>query len=324
MDCRVKPGNDAVGVATMRIIFMGTPDFAVPALGAVLAAGHEVAGVYTQPPRAAGRGLAVRKSPVQLFAESKGLPVYTPASLRSPEEQARFKDLSADAGVVVAYGQILSKAMLEAPRYGCFNIHASLLPRWRGAAPIQRTLLAGDAETGVAVMRIEEKLDTGAICLMERTAIGTDETAGELHDRLSELGAELMVRVLSDLGKGSLACWPQHDEGVTYATKIEPGETRIDWSRKADEVHNLIRGLSPQPGAWFEVEIKGKRERVRAMHSTLTQGEGKPGTVLDDQLTVACGEGSVRLLQVQRAGKRPMPVAEFRRGAELPVGSLLR
>ncbi|MGB6196145.1 MAG: methionyl-tRNA formyltransferase, partial [Methyloceanibacter sp.] len=230
----------------------------------------------------------------------------------------------ADAGVVVAYGQILPKAILEAPRYGCFNIHASLLPRWRGAAPIQRALLAGDAETGVAVMRIEETLDTGAVCLMERTGIGPDETAGELHDRLSELGAELMVQVLSDLGKGSLACWPQHDEGVTYAAKIEPGETRIDWSRPAGEVHNQIRGLSPHPGAWFEVDLNGKRERVRALRSTFAEGEGKPATVLDDQLTIACGKGSVRLLQVQRAGKRPMPVAEFWRGAKLPVGSLLR
>jgi methionyl-tRNA formyltransferase len=307
----------------MRIIFMGTPDFAVPALGAVIAAGHEVVGVYTQPPRAAGRGLAARKSPVQVFAESKSLPVHTPASLKSTEEHARFKALKADAGVVVAYGQILPKTILDAPHYGCFNIHASLLPRWRGAAPIQRALLAGDAETGVAVMRIEEKLDTGAICLMERTAIGPDETAGELHDRLAELGAELMVRALRDLEQGALVCWPQHDRGVTYAAKIEPGETRIDWSRPAREVHNQIRGLSPHPGAWFEIEIKGKRERVRALASTLAEGESKPGTVLDDQLTIACGKGSVRLLQVQRAGKRPMPVAEFRRGAELPVGSLL-
>jgi methionyl-tRNA formyltransferase len=307
----------------MRIIFMGTPDFAVPALGAVLAAGHEVVGVYSQPPRAAGRGLAARKSPVQLFADSKGLSVHTPASLRSAEEQARFKSLNADAAVVVAYGQILPKAILDAPRYGCFNIHASLLPRWRGAAPIQRALLAGDAETGVAVMRIEEKLDTGAVCLMERTAIGPDDTAGDLHGRLAELGAELMVRVLGDLRKGSLACWPQHDEGVTYAAKIEPGETRIDWSRPARDVHNLIRGLSPHPGAWFEIDLNGKRERVRALRSTLAERGGEPGTVLDDQLTIACGKGSVRLLQVQRAGKRPMPVAEFWRGAKLPVGSLL-
>jgi methionyl-tRNA formyltransferase len=307
----------------MRIIFMGTPDFAVPALGAVLAAGHEVRGVDTRGPRAAGRGLAPRKSPVQAFAETRGLSVLTPVNLRGTDEHARFTALNADAGVVVAYGQILPKAILDAPRYGCFNIHASLLPRWRGAAPIQRALLAGDAETGVAVMRIEEKLDTGAVCLMERAAIGPDETAGELHDRLSERGAELMVRVLSDLGKGSLACWPQHDEGVTFAAKIEPDETRIDWSRKADEVHNQIRGLSPHPGAWIEVDLNGKRERVRALRSTLAEGQGKPGTVLDDQLTIACGKGSVRLLQVQRAGKRPMPVAEFRRGAELPVGSLL-
>ena len=307
----------------MRIIFMGTPDFAVPALAAVLAAGHEVAAVYSQPPRAAGRGLAARKSPVQVFAESKGLSVHTPASLRSTEVQARFTSLNADAGVVVAYGMILPKPILEALRHGCFNIHASLLPRWRGAAPIQRALLAGDAEAGVAVMRIEEKLDTGAVCLAERLAIGPDETAGELHDRLAAIGAELMVRSLSDLEKGSLACWPQHEEGVTYAAKIEPGETRIDWSRKADEVHNLIRRLSPHPGAWFEIKLKGKCERVRALRSTLAKGEGKPGTVLDDQFTIACGKGSVRLLQVQRAGKRPMPVAEFRRGAELPVGSVL-
>jgi methionyl-tRNA formyltransferase len=307
----------------MRIILMGTPDFAVPALGAVLAAGHEVVGVYTQPPRAAGRGLAARKSPVQVFAESKGLPMHTPASLRSAEEQARFKSLNADAGVVVAYGQILPKPVLDAPHYGCFNIHASLLPRWRGAAPIQRALLAGDTETGVAVMRIEETLDTGAVCLMERTAIGPDETAGDLHDRLSELGAELMVRALHDLEQGALACWPQHERGVTYAAKIEPGETRIDWSRPAREVHNQIRGLSPHPGAWFEVDLNGKPERVKALRSTLAEDEGTPGTVLDDQLTIACGKGSVRLLQVQRAGKRPMPVAEFRRGAELPVGSLL-
>ena len=307
----------------MRIIFMGTPDFAVPALGAVLAAGHEVVAVYSQPPRAAGRGLGLKKSPVQVFAESKKLPVHTPVSLRSAEEQARFKSLNADAGVVVAYGQILPKAIREAPHYGCFNIHASLLPRWRGAAPIQRALLAGDAETGVAVMRIEEKLDTGAVCLMERTPIGPDETAGELHDRLAGLGAELMVRALHDLEQGALACWPQHDQGVAYAAKIEPGETRIDWSQPGREVHNKIRGLSPHPGAWFEVELNGKRERVKALRSTLAEGQGKPGTVLDDQLTIACGKGSVRLLQVQRAGKRPMPVAEFRRGAELPVGSVL-
>src|SRR4029079_18222141 len=200
----------------MRIVFMGTPDFAVPALGAVLAAGHEVVGVYTQPPRAAGRGLAARKSRVQLFAESRGLPVHTPVSLRSAEEQARFKALNADAGVVVAYGQMLPKPILEAPRYGCFNIHASLLPRWRGAAPIQRALMAGDAQTGVAIMRLEQGLDTGAICLAERTPIWPVETAGELHDRMATLGAELMVKALGALANGSLDCLPRHEAGVDY------------------------------------------------------------------------------------------------------------
>lgn len=307
----------------MRIIFMGTPSFAVPALGALLDAGHEVVGVYTQPPRAAGRGLGLKKSPVQLFAESKGLSVSTPPSLKSAEEQKQFKALNADAAVVVAYGLILPKAILDAPRYGCFNIHASLLPRWRGAAPIQRAIMAGDAETGVAVMRIEEKLDTGAICLAERTPIWPDEIAGELHDRLAMLGADLMVKALADLAKGSLACWPQHEEGVTYAAKIEPSETRIDWSRPADKVQHQIQGLSPHPGAWFEVDLAGKRERVRALRASLATGDGRPGTLLDDKLTIACGKGAVRLTQVQRAGKRPMSADDFLRGVTLRVGAIL-
>jgi methionyl-tRNA formyltransferase len=307
----------------MRIVFMGTPDFAVPTLRALLAAGHQVLGVYTQPPRAAGRGLADRKSPVQLFAESKNLTVHTPASLRSSEEQARFEDLSADAAVVVAYGLILSKSILKAPRFGCFNLHASLLPRWRGAAPIQRALLAGDTETGVAIMRMEEGLDLGAVCLAERLAIGPDETAGELHDRLAASGATLMVRALHDLEQGALACWPQHDEGLTYAAKIEPGETRIDWSRPAREVHNLIRGLSPHPGAWFEVELNRKCERVRALRAMLAEGEGSPGKVIDDRLTIACGTGAVRVVQVQRAGKRAMTAEELLRGLALRAGTIL-
>jgi methionyl-tRNA formyltransferase len=298
----------------MRIIFMGTPDFAVPALGALLDAGHEVVAVYTQPPRAAGRGLSLKKSPVQLYAEGKGLPVITPPSLKSSEEQARFKSFNAEAAVVVAYGLILPKAILQAPRFGCFNIHASLLPRWRGAAPIQRAIMAGDAETGV---------DTGAICLAERTPIWPDETAGELHDRLATLGAELMVKALGDLAKGSLACWPQHEAGVTYAAKIEPGETRIDWSRPAAEVQYQIQGLSPHPGAWFEMELAGKRERVRALRATPADGESSPGTLLDDKLTIACGKGAVRLTQVQRAGKRPMGADDFLRGAALRPGSVL-
>jgi methionyl-tRNA formyltransferase len=307
----------------MRIIFMGTPVFAVPTLGALVDAGHHVVGVYTQPPRAAGRGLSNRKSPVQLFADAKRLPVHTPPSLRSGDEQARFKGLNADAAIVVAYGLILPKPILEAPRFGCFNLHASLLPHWRGAAPIQRALLAGDTETGVAIMRVEEGPDTGAVCLAERETIGPDETAGDLHERLARAGALLMLRALHDLEQGALACWPQHDEGVTYAAKIEPGETRIDWSRAATEVHNLIRGLSPYPGAWFEVDLNGKRERVRALRSTLAEGKGKHGTVLDDRLTVACGAAALRLMQVQRAGKRAMTAEEFLRGAKLRVGAVL-
>ena len=306
-----------------RIIFMGTPEFAVPALGALLDAGHEVVAVYTQPPRAAGRGLNLKKSPVQLFAEGKGLPVLTPGSLKSPEDQARFKSLNTDVAVVVAYGLILPKAILEAPRFGCFNIHASLLPRWRGAAPIQRAIMAGDAETGVVIMRIEQGLDTGAVCLAERTPIWPDETAGELHDRLAALGAGLMVKTLSDLEKGSLACWPQHEAGVTYAAKIEPEETRIDWSRPADQIQYQIQGLSPHPGAWFEIERNGKRERVRALRATLAEGKGKPGTLLDGKLTIACGKGAVRLMQVQRAGKRPMDAQDFLRGAQLRPGTTL-
>jgi methionyl-tRNA formyltransferase len=307
----------------MRIIFMGTPDFAVPALGAVLDAGHEVVAVYTQPPRAAGRGLNLKKSPVQLYAEGKGLPLFTPPSLKSPEEQARFKSFKPDVAVVVAYGLILPKAILNKPRFGCFNIHASLLPRWRGAAPIQRAIMAGDAETGVAIMRIEQGLDTGAVCLAERTPIWPDETAGELHDRLATLGAELMVKALDDLAKGSLACWPQHDAGVTYAAKIEPSETRIDWFRPAAEVQYQIQGLSPHPGAWFEIELNGKHERVRALRAALAEGKGKPGALLDGRLTIACGKGAVRLTQVQRAGKRPMGVEDFLRGVKLEKGSML-
>ena len=290
----------------MRITFMGTPDFAVPALGALLDAGHEVIAVYTQPPRAAGRGLSLKKSPVHLFAESKGLPVLTPPSLRSEEEQARFKAFNADAAVVVAYGLILPKAILQTPRFGCFNIHASLLPRWRGAAPIQRAVMAGDAETGVAIMRIEEGLDTGAVCLAERTPIWPTETAAELHDRLALIGAGLMVKALGDLAKDSLACWPQHETGVTYAAKIEPSETRIDWSRPADEIQYQIQGLSPHPGAWFEMELAGKRERVRVLRATLVDGEGKPGTLLDGKLTIACGNGAVRVTDVPRAVTRPL------------------
>jgi methionyl-tRNA formyltransferase len=307
----------------MRIIFMGTPDFAVPALGAALAAGHEVVAVYTQPPRAAGRGLSTRKSPVQLFAEAAHIPVLTPPRLKSADEQARFIAFHADVAVVVAYGLILPKPILEAPRFGCLNLHASALPRWRGAAPIQRAIMAGDAETAASIMRIEEQLDAGPVCLAERVPIGEDVTAGELHDALAGRGAELMVRALAALEQGTLDCRPQVVEGVTYANKIEASDTRIDWSRQSREVHNQIRGLSPYPGAWFEVELNGKRERIRALRSILAAGDGKPGTLLDDRLTIACGNGAVRLTQVQRAGKRPMPTEEFLRGVKLHRGSTL-
>jgi methionyl-tRNA formyltransferase len=308
----------------MRIIFMGTPDFAVPTLRAILDAGHEVAAVYTQPPRAAGRGMALRKSPVQLAAEQAGMQVSTPARLKSPDEQDRFRALQADATVVVAYGLILPRTILDAARHGALNLHASLLPRWRGAAPINRAIMAGDAETGVSIMRISEGLDEGPVCLETRIAIGADETAGELHDRLATLGAGAMLEALAKLERDTLQCRPQPSDGVTYAEKVVPAETRIDWSRPARDVHNHIRGLSPIPGAWFEVAVNGKHERIKALHSMLATGTGAPGVLLDNELTVACGEGAVRLMQVQRAGKKPMAAQDFLRGVPLRKGEALQ
>jgi methionyl-tRNA formyltransferase len=305
----------------MRIVFMGTPDFAVPTLRAVREAGHEIIAVYTQPPRAAGRGMALRKSPVHTAADELGLEVCTPASLKSAEEQNRFRALQADAAVVVAYGLILPKPILEGTRHRAFNLHASLLPRWRGAAPINRAIMAGDTESGVSVMRITEGLDEGPVCLEARAPIGRDETAGELHDVLAERGARLMVQALDALERGQLDCRPQAEAGATYARKIDPAETRIDWSRPAPEVHDKIRGLSPNPGAWFELELKGRKERLRVLRSTFVETSGTPGTVLDDFLTIACGEGAVRLLEVQRAGKRPLAAEEFLRGVPLSTGT---
>lgn len=307
----------------MRIVFMGTPDFAVPALRAMLDAGHEVVAVYTQPPRAAGRGMALRKSPVNEVAEQAGLIVLTPARLKSPEEQERFSAFRADAAVVVAYGLILPRAILEATPHGAFNLHASLLPRWRGAAPINRAIMAGDSETGVSIMRITEGLDAGPVCLESRLWIGPDMTAGELHDALAAKGAALMVEALAELERGGLDCKPQPDEGVTYAHKLDSAEARIDWSLPAREVHNLIRGLSPHPGAWFEVEVNGKPERIRALRAVLARGSGAPGTLLDERLTIACGEGALRLTEVQRAGKRPMLGDAFLRGVKLRAGMRL-
>lgn len=307
----------------MRIVFMGTPDFSVPALRALVGAGHDVAAVYTQPPRPAGRGMALRKSPVHDAAEDLGLPVRVPETLKSPAEQSRFASLEADAAVVVAYGLVLPAMVLNATRRGLYNIHASLLPRWRGAAPINRAIMAGDAESGVSIMRVTEGLDEGPVCLIERVPIGKDMTAGELHDELSGAGAGAIVEALAALEAGTLQCLAQDDAHATYAAKIKNAETRIDWDAPAAAVHNHIRGLSPYPGAWFEMDQGGKRERVKVMGSTLADGEGPAGIVLDDRLTVACADGALRLTKVQRAGKTPMLAEAFLRGVDLAPGSVL-
>jgi methionyl-tRNA formyltransferase len=269
--------------------------------------------------------MAEKKSPVHLAAERAGVPVLTPRSLKGEPEQRAFAAHGADVGVVVAYGLILPRAILEAPRHGCLNLHASALPRWRGAAPIQRAIMAGDAETAAAVMRMDEGLDTGPVCLAERVAIGADTTAGELHDALAEKGARLMLRALADLGRGALACSPQPADGATYAPKIDKAEARIDFARPARDVHNLVRALSPVPGAWFEAGHEGRVERIRVLRTALVAGvaNAPAGTVLDGAPTIACGAGAVRPLEVQRAGKRPMPAAEFLRGFPLPVGTRL-
>jgi methionyl-tRNA formyltransferase len=298
----------------MKIIFMGTPDFAVPTFTGIVAAGHEIVAVYTRAPKPAGRGQAERKSPVHLAAEGFGIPVRTPKTLRNADEQAAFAALGADVGIVVAYGLILPKPILDAPRLGCLNLHGSLLPRWRGAAPIQRAVLAGDARTGVMVMQMDEGLDTGPVALAEEMPISPDTTTGELHDKMMLVGADLMGRALAALERGSLTFTPQSNDGVTYASKIDKAEARIDWSRPASEVHNLIRGMSPFPGAWFELELAGIPTRVKALRSTLVAGSAAPGTILPD-LTIACGAGAVRLVSVQREGKAAMDAATFLRGA---------
>ncbi|MGE0765908.1 MAG: methionyl-tRNA formyltransferase [Hyphomicrobiaceae bacterium] len=302
----------------MRVVFMGTPEIAVPTLSETIGAGHDVVAVYSQPPRPAGRGMATRKSPVHAYAEAAGLPVCTPRSLKGATEQAAFRDHEADVAVVVAYGLLLPKAVLAAPRYGCLNMHGSALPRWRGAAPIQRAIMAGDTETAAMVMRMDEGLDTGPICLAERIEIGPDTTAGELHDRMMLVGAGLMVRALAALERGSLVATPQPTEGVTYAAKIDKSETRIDLSRSATEVHNRIRGLSPFPGAWLEAGPDGKRERIKVLRSAIDEAKGPPGRVHSaDGPVIACGTGAIRLVEVQRAGKRPMSGAELVRGFDL-------
>lgn len=294
----------------MRVIFMGTPDFSVPALRAVAAA-HEVVAVYTQPPRAAGRGQQARRSAVHVAAERLGLQVRHPARLHDPDDQAAFAVLEADVAVVVAYGLILPQPVLDAPRLGCVNIHASILPRWRGAAPIHRAIMAGDAETGVAIMQMEAGLDTGPVLAEARTPIGAEETTADLHDRLAGMGADLVADVLDRL---PLEPVPQPREGVTYAAKIDKAEARIDWTRPAAEVDRQIRGLSPFPGAWCEIA----GERVKLLRSRLAEGSGAPGAVIG-AFTIACGQGAVQILEAQRAGKRPMMAEELLRGWELPA-----
>ena len=294
----------------MRVVFMGTPDFSVPVLEA-LARAHEVVCVYSQPPRPAGRGRKDRPSPVQAVAEELDLPVRHPISLKGAEAQTEFAALGADVAVVVAYGLILPQAVLDAPRHGCLNIHASLLPRWRGAAPIHRAIMAGDAETGICIMQMEAGLDTGPVLLREATPIGVTETTGALHDRLSAMGARLILQTLDRLA--DLSPQPQPDAGVTYASKIDKAEARIDWSRPAVEVDRLIRGLSPHPGAWCEVA----GERVKLLASRLAEGQGAPGEVLGG-LRIACGSGAVEVTLAQREGKRAMAPEDFLRGFALP------
>ena len=301
----------------LRLAFMGTPDFAVPILQALIAARHEVAAVYTQPPRPAGRGHREQPSPVQRAAEAAGIPVHAPVKL-DPAEQEKFQALGLDAAVVAAYGLILPKPVLTAPRLGCLNVHASLLPRWRGAAPIQRAILAGDTETGITIMQMDEGLDTGPMLLAEPVAIGRETTAATLHDELAALGARLIVRALAGRADGTLVPRPQPTDGVTYARKLTRDEGRLDWGKPAVELERVVRALNPAPGVWFE----HGRERVKVLAASLSSGsEAAPGTVLDGALTIACGAGALRLTRLQRSGRAAMEAEAFLRGYPLPPGT---
>ncbi|HTH98605.1 MAG TPA: methionyl-tRNA formyltransferase [Stellaceae bacterium] len=302
---------------SLRLAFMGTPDFSVPILDALLAAGHEVVAAYCQPPRPTGRGHKVQPSPVHARAEALGIPVRHPASLKAPEEQEAFAALGLDVAVVAAYGLILPKAILAAPRLGCINVHASLLPRWRGAAPIQRAILAGDAETGVTIMQMEAGLDTGPMLREARIPIGTRMTASELHDALSAMGARLAVETLDDIDQVTPV--PQPAEGVTYAAKLERGEGLLDWREPAATLERKVRALTPWPGVWFEYGS----ERIKVLAAEIVEASGTPGTVLDDRLTVACGTGALRPTLVQRAGKQATETDAFLRGLALPTGAAL-
>jgi methionyl-tRNA formyltransferase len=307
----------------MRLAFLGTPDFAVPTLAALIGAGHRIACVYSQPPAPRGRGQALRPSPVEAFARARGLMVRTPASMRDPEEIAAFAALDLDAAVVVAFGQILNEDILQAPRLGCYNLHASLLPRWRGAAPIQRAIMAGDAVTGAAVMRMTAGLDEGPVLAEATLRIDALETAGTLHDRLAPAGAALMVQAMAALDRGEATFTPQPAEGETYARKIKPAETRIRWDRPAPRVDRQIRGLSPAPGAWFLAPSERGPVRIKALLSRAEDAEGEPGVALDDGLLIGCGEGAVRILRAQREGRGAQDAEDFLRGFPIARGTRL-
>ncbi len=301
----------------LRLIFMGTPDFAVPTLLTLADHGHEIAAVYTRAPKPAGRGMKLQATPVEQAARQLGIPVLTPKTLRTPEAEAEFRAHNADAAVVVAYGMILPANILDAVPLGCFNLHASLLPRWRGAAPIQRAIMAGDAESGVMVMKMDVGLDTGDVAMAERLPITDTMTAQDLHDALAPLGADMMVRAMGGLSRGGLQLTKQGEQGVTYAAKIDKAEARIDWSKSACEVLRHIHGLSPFPGAWFEIAIDGEPVRIKVLRCELVKGSGAPGDLLDDKLTIACGDGAIRILELQRAGKPPMKADAFLNGTPL-------
>ncbi len=305
---------------SLRTIFMGTPDFAVPTLSALLGHGHEIVACYSRAPAPAGRGMALRLSPVHQAAERFGIPVLTPSTLRTPEALDEFRSHQADVAIVVAYGMLLPKDILDVPPLGCLNLHASLLPRWRGAAPIQRAIMAGDPETGVAVMKMAEGLDTGPVGMVERLVIDPELNSGEAHEILARLGADLMVRALAALGRGGLSFREQSTEGVTYARKISNDECKIDWSASAQTIHDHIRGLAPFPGAYTMIDLGKGPERVKILRATRTEGVGAPGQILDDALTIACGNGALRLLDLQRAGAKALPADLFLRGVSLPAG----
>jgi methionyl-tRNA formyltransferase len=305
----------------LRLIFMGTPDFAVPTLLELVAHRHEIAAVYTRAAKPAGRGMKLQLSPVETEARRLGIPVLTPTTLKTPEALEEFRSHHADAAVVVAYGMILPQAILDTPKLGCFNLHASLLPRWRGAAPINRAIMAGDAESGVMVMKMDIGLDTGDVAMAERLAITDAMTAADLHDALAPLGADLIVRAIGALERGKLQLTKQSEDGVIYATKIEKAEARVDWNRPARDVLRHIHGLSPFPGAWCEIASEGEGARVKILRCELTAGSGAPGNLLDDRLAVACRQGAIRILQLQRAGKAPMKAEEFLRGTPLKAGA---